>query len=308
MNNTVPLCHTRIWCRANQSWLSFKTTRHDRFLVSPEGYFIELPDGSMTRISPRMAFPLVNHLPSIVLSGLSVREQFGKDAVFLSVPLRSGDRQKPTMIPAEDILKNPLGELRPEKPLQQLEEFLLMRMLENGVLTVDALAPIVQQRDQQRKTIGEILVNTDVCHWETLLAQGLDIRPPSRLDPPSLRTIIERREWELTGEILYALDKVNRTELEHALKIKREATQALGQILTAMGACSDADIEHCLNVQEHMKQADTEGVVLIGKLLVTTGVISDTELEEVLWKQRVSRQPLEQILVQMSACTQKDID
>ena len=58
MKDYVPLCFTRIWCRKNDAWLSFKTVTQDRFLVNPEGYFIELPDGSLTRISPRTTFPV----------------------------------------------------------------------------------------------------------------------------------------------------------------------------------------------------------------------------------------------------------
>src|SRR6185437_658958 len=60
--------------------------------------------------------------------------------------------------------------------------------------------------------------------------------------------------------------------------------------------------------QETLKLADHEGVVLIGKLLVTQGIISESDLEEVLWKQRVARQQLGRILVSMGACSQGEID
>jgi hypothetical protein len=308
MKNTVPLCYTRIWCRNNQAWLSFKTNKAERFLVSAEGYFIELPDGSITRISPRTTFPFVNKMPSIVIDNLLAREQFGKEALFLSVPMRHGERQTPVMVPVDEIRRDPLHEIKSETDLEPLEKYLLHRMLENGVLTMDAIPGIVKQRDEKKKSVGEILISNNNCHWETLLAQCLDIRPPSRLDPPSLRSIIERREWELTGEILVWLDKINRTELEHALKVKRDATQALGQILTAMGACSEKDVEHCLQLQAHLKQANNDGIVLIGKLLVTQGIITEDDLEEILWKQKVSRQPLESILIAINACSKKDIE
>lgn len=308
MTNSVPLCYTRVWCRNNQSWLSFKTNKAERFLVSPEGYFVELPDGSMTRIGPRTTFPIVDRMPCIELNSLLAREQIAKDAFFVSVPLSTTERGQPVKIAVEEVARDPLGDLRCKKPLEPLERFLLLRMLESGLLMPDAMQAIIEQRDVSNKTVGEVLIAKDLCHWESLLAQCLDIRPPSRLDPPSLRTIIERREWELTGEILILLDKINRTELEHALKVKREATQALGQILTAMGACTNEDVEHCLSIQENMKQADSDGIVLIGKLLVNQKVISADELEEILWKQKVSRQPLGKILVSLGACSQKDVD
>jgi hypothetical protein len=308
MKQQVPLCFTRIWCRRNEAWLSFKTVTQDRFLVNPEGYFIELPDGSLTRISPRTTFPIIDRFPTIVLDTLVPRKQFGEDAYFISVPLRSQSRQEPHKVTIDEIYQDPIEQIESSTPLVGLERYLLLRLIEGGTVNLTDLRALLERRNDTGKSIGEIVVQDGLCHWETMLGQCLDIRPPSRLDPPNLRTIIERREWELTGEILFALDCINRTELEHALKIKRDGQQALGQILTAMGACRSEDIAHCLNVQEQMKYADHEGVVLIGKLLVSQGIISDGDLEEILWKQRVARQPLGRILVSMGACSQREID
>lgn len=308
MQDHLPLCFTRIWCRKNEAWLSFKTVRHERFLVNPEGYFIELPDGSLTRISPRTTFPIVDRFPSIPVDEIAPRKQFGDDAFFISVPLRTQNRQDPQKIPVEDLLQDPLDSLKITSPLEAMERFLLLRVIENGIVPLSEIQKLLEERETSGASVGEIVIHRGICHWETLLGQCLDIRPPSRLDPPSLRTLIERREWELIGEILISLEKINRTELEHALKIKREGNQALGQILTAMGACKKEDIQHCLRIQEHIKQADKDGIVLIGKLLVSQGVISEADLEEVLWKQRVARQPLGRILVSMGACPQREID
>lgn len=276
--------------------------------MNPEGYFIELPDGSLTRISPRTTFPIVDRFPTVVLSDLVPRKQFGDDAFFISVPLRSQQRQEPVKVNLSELQIDPLMGINPQRPLAPLESYMLLRLIENGTISFPDLHRLIAQRDATGRTVGDIIINDNLCHWESLLGQCLDIRPPSRLDPPNLRTIIERREWELTGEILCALERINRTELEHALKIKRDGQQALGQILTAMGACRSEDVAHCLNVQEQLKYADHEGIVLIGKLLVSQNVISDTDLEDVLWKQRVARQPLGRILVSMGACSQREID
>jgi uncharacterized OsmC-like protein len=158
------------------------------------------------------------------------------------------------------------------------------------------------------KTIGSALIYGGICQWESLLGYCLDTRPPSRLDPPSLRTLIERREWELTGEILVALGKINRTQLEYSLKIKREGSQALGQILTIMGACNQDDVDRCLKIQEEVKDHTGSEVALIGKLLVRQGIISEMDLDDALRNQRIARQPLARILISMGACTQRDID
>ncbi len=306
MQPSIPLCLLRIWCRKKDAWLSFKTKSSDRYLVNPQGYFIELPEGSLTAISPRVTFPLHNRFPSVVLDDLAIRQQFGPDAYFISVPLSAQRRQDPVVVSVEELAADPFAGVAFPDGLDEIERYTLLRAIENGLVPVSELgriAPLLQKGE----TVGELLIHRDVCHWEPLLAYCLDIRPPSRLDPPSLRTLIERREWELTGEILFALGKINRTQLEHTLKSKREGNQALGQILTAMGACSQDDINHCLKIQEHIKDVGGE-VALIGKLLVSQGIVSDDDLEEVLRKQRVARQPLGRILISMGACTQRDIE
>jgi len=297
----------RIWCRKKDAWLSFKTTDNERYLINPQGYYIELPEGSLTPISPRTTFPVIEQFPSVPVSHLAVRTHFGPDTRFISVPLHAQKRQEPMKVEPAQLMDNPLQDLNFPVQLTSSEQYALLRAIEHGAVSWSEVARLASMRDA-RNTMGELLITAGPCNWEQILAYSLDVRPPSRLDPPQLRSMIERREWELTGEILVAMGKVNRTQLEHALKVKREGAQALGQILTAMGACKDTQIEHCLKLQHHLQNVDNEGIVLIGTLLVAQKIISDDDLEEVLRKQRVARQPLGRILISMGACTQRDID
>lgn len=306
MTELLPLCLLRIWCRMNDSWLSFKTHDKDRYLVNPSGYFIELPDGSLTPISPRVTFPVFERFPSVPLETLSVRKQYGDDARFVAVPMIVPHQVEPTKIEIEQLKEDPLDKLQFPEKLHTMERYVLLRALETGLVSQTGFNKMVELR-ARFKTIGSALISGGICQWESLLGYCLDTRPPSRLDPPSLRTLIERREWELTGEILVALGRINRTHLEFALKIKRDGSQALGQILTAMGACKDPDVELCLKIQEAVKDTGGE-VALIGRLLVGQGIISDEDLEDALRNQRIARQPLAKILVSMGACSQRDID
>jgi hypothetical protein len=152
MKQQVPLCFTRIWCRQNEAWLSFKTVTQDRFLVNPDGYFIELPDGSLTRISPRTTFTIVDRFPTIMLSQLVPRKQFGDDAYFISVPLRSQSRQEPLKVTIDDIYQDPLENLQLDRPLVGLERYLLLRLIENGTVPLVELDRILQLRNQSGRT------------------------------------------------------------------------------------------------------------------------------------------------------------
>src|SRR5689334_10558071 len=107
----LPLGLLKIWCRMNDSWLSFKTHNKDRFLVNPLGYFIELPDGSFTEISPRMTFPLSDLSPCVDLDSLSVRSQFGDEARFVSVPMVVENAKEPVEIKVDTLRSAPLANL-----------------------------------------------------------------------------------------------------------------------------------------------------------------------------------------------------
>lgn len=307
MSELLPLCLLRIWCRMNDSWLSFKTVTKDRFLINPSGYYIELADGALTQISPRVTFPVYDRFPSVPLETLSIRQQYGEDAKFIAVPMVVPREAEPTKIDIETLREDPFNRMQFPEQLSEMERYVLLRALETGLVSKTGFSKMVEMR-ARFKTIGSALIYGGICQWESLLGYCLDTRPPSRLDPPSLRTLIERREWELTGEILVALGKINRTQLEYSLKIKREGSQALGQILTIMGACNQDDVDRCLKIQEEVKDITGSEVALIGKLLVRQGIITEMDLDDALRNQRIARQPLSRILVSMGACTQRDID
>lgn len=307
MTEMVPLSLMRIWCRLNDAWLSFKTRSNDRYLVNPSGYFIELPDGSLSSISPRLTFSVSDRFPVVPVDWLLPRKQYGENAIFVAVPLTNKKECEPAAVTTEQLACREITETVFVKALPPAEHYVLCKGLECGFVPFDGLPRLPELRKRYGST-GSVLLALKSCSWEQLLGACLDTRPPSKLDPPSLRTLIERKEWELTGEILIALDKINRTQLEYALKIKREGNQALGQILTAMGACSSDDIEYCLSIQNELKMPLGAEVALIGKLLVVQGVLTEEQLEEALRNQRIARQPIGRILVSMGACSQRDID
>lgn len=307
MTDLIPLCLLRIWCRLNDSWLSFKTTTKDRYLVNPSGYFIELPDGSLSAISPRQTFPLYDRFPSVPLDLLVARKQYGDDAKFLAVPIVVPREVEPRKVLPAELLEDPFSSMPAAYDLKPIERYVLLRCLECGLVSRAGLPKVWELRRRYR-SIGSALISSNICQWESLLSYCLDTRPPSRLDPPSLRTLIERREWELIGEILHSMGMINRTQLEYGLKIKRDGSQALGQILTSMGACKQDDIDRCLEIQAVIKNPPGHEVALIGRLLVRQGVISDEDLDEALRHQQIARQSIGRILLSMGACTMRDIE
>jgi len=307
MRQSIPLCLLRIWCRKADSWLAFQTRTGDRYVVGARGYFLELPDGSLAPISPRVAFPVIDRFPCLVVSDLDIQAQFGKTALFVTVPASGQWDGKPKIV-YTDVLTQELEAVeRVGGNVSLIERYIILRVKESGMVPDAELERVIANRTSGQ-TITQLLLSSGLCGWEPLLAICLDVRAASKLDPPHVRKMIQEKEWELLGETLIAMGTINRTDLERAVKIKREGNQALGQILSSMGACSQMDIEQCLSAQKESRRAQAAGVAAIGQLLVSQGIISPQHLEEALREQRVGRQSLERILISMGACTQRDID
>ena len=297
----------RMWCRTNQSWLSFNTVDKERFLVNPSGYFIELPDGSLNPISPRMTFPASDRLPALALDCLETNNRYGDDTQFVATPMIMEKHLQPQKVDIDTLQEDPLDQPEFKEVLDKSERYVLMRALETGLVSKSGFSKMLEMRSRF-KTIGSALVLGGICPWEVLLGYCLDTRPASSFDPPALRSLLDSREWELTGEILFSLGKIKRKHLEYAVKLKGDGFKRLGDILLGMNACQEADIERAVKIQTELKQTSDPEVALIGKLLVEEGVISLENLDDALSNQKIARQPLAKILVSMGVCTQMDID
>lgn len=303
----LPLSLLRIWCMQFSSWLSFTTAAGDRFLVGTRGYFVELPDGSLAAISPRTAFPVVDRFPSVRMGDLTEQSQFGRECRFVVVPESGARAGKPRGIPLAD-LELDLSETLPWlSELGPIEQYVALRCFESGAVSAAELEHVVRSLSGE-VTVGQSLLSSGLISWEPLLAVCLDTRAPNMLDPPEMRRLGNRKEWERTGEILIAMGKINRTQLENALRIQREGHQELGKILTSVGACTTDDIEDCLALQTEVRNMHGAGVAMVGQLLVSQGIISPDDLEEALRSQKVARYSLERILISMGACTARDIE
>lgn len=306
MPGSLHLYLLRMWCRTNQSWLSFNTADKERFLVNPSGYFMELPDGSVNPISPRMTFSASDRLPALPLDSLEGNKRYG-DAQFVATPMVLEKNQQPQKIEIANLQEDPLDHPEFRDVLDKSERYVLLRALETGLVSKSGFGKLLEMRSRF-KTIGSALVHGGICKWEVLLGHCLDTRPASRFDPPELRSLLDCREWELTGEILFSLGKIKRKDLEYAVKLKSEGFKRLGEILLDMNACEESDIERALKIQTELKQTRDDQIALIGKLFVDEGIISYENLEDALRNQKIAREPVARILVQMGVCSQMDID
>jgi len=294
----------RILCIQHAIRISFLTRQHDRYVINRGGCFIELPGRELVAISPRFVFPSVDRLPSVELTNLINQGHNGQAAHFICEP-EKGEAFTPVDI--SELLDQLIEVMPCIEELPAMERYIGVRLCECRLVQPQELSRAVFLRRQGR-TLGQILLSRGECTWQEMLGICLDAHKPSDLDPQEPRPLSCRVDWERIGEILITLGKITRTQLEWALKVKREGSQELGRILVSMGVCSKTDIQDCLRLQRAVREGQGAETSLLGDLLVAQGLLAEDALQQVLRDQQVGRQSLERILLSMGACTRQDID
>jgi hypothetical protein len=302
----IPLSYLRIWCRRHKAWVSFKTSAGDRYLASGTGYGVELPDGQLSPISPRLNFPRVDGYSVIHLDKLAEYTEPGSGVYFMALPMGEWQLDASFVVPLEELARDPLAGIDWVAKIAPAERYLLVKALANGLMQWSDLDEVGAKR-VNGETVGTVLVHHRICLWEPLLACCLGIRTPSQFDIEPLRALVRRRDFELTGEILLALGRINRSQLEYAVQIVRQASQAIGQILSAVNTCGPAVLDRALMHLDTRIKEPGSSVALVGELLVNQHVIGKDDLSELIDKHLVAHQNLADLLVSTHACKRADI-
>ena len=298
----------RIWCRKHDAWLSFRTQKGENYFINPSGYYIELPDRSLAPITARVAFPVVNCYPSIRIDTLELQNNYSPPSYFVYA-LREGQMIGQPKALRLSSFRYELDQILAGTQLSPPEKYVALRVLESGLVPEHVLLQVIAKLPAKGVTIGQELVASQLVAWEMLMGVCVDARVPSKIDPANMRKSAFLREWELAGEILVSMGKVNRSQLEYAIKIKREGSKSLGEILTAFGACSPKDVEESLELQAVLRDStETRDIVRLGELLVKRGIIQYDELDEGLRRQQIASQPLAKLLVALGACAELDVE
>lgn len=298
MTQSIPLSYLHIWCQRNRLTVLFETVESDRYQVNESGTFVQLSDGHLSQINPRNVFPAVDRFPSLLETNLKPRTTLAGVTYYLGA-YDPEIRSNANPISFKAINDDVFVYLDRLEHLQPLEWYVAVRAYEHGLVSLAHLSRISNIL-KDGETIGMHVIRQNLCSWEDLLAVCLDVR---RAGGKNATLESSKAEFDLCGEILVGLGKITRSHLEKALSIKAEGQRPLGEILVEMGVCEPPDVESCLQAQSNLRDAAPANVGLLGDLLVENGVVNEHELHEALRLQKVSRQPLHQILLSMNACT-----
>jgi hypothetical protein len=141
---------------------------------------------------------------------------------------------------------------------------------------------------------------------ETLVHMGL-------LDPMDLRAVLSVNEHladlkgaivlaagvrSLLGDLLVRARHITAEQLELALLVQKRTGERLGEISIRLGLITDSELDAVLQFQQNQEiEGQAPGRLRIGELLVKTGRISRSQLEDALSQQRLSKKKIGEILV-----------
>jgi hypothetical protein len=110
------------------------------------------------------------------------------------------------------------------------------------------------------------------------------------------------------GTYFVKKEKINKMQLDEAMRIQQRGRQVLGEMLVAYGLCTHGDIENMMALQREVREAYRSGVERLGDLLIKKGKVASHLVDEALETQAIGRQPFGAILVAMGSCGAIDVN
>jgi len=204
-----------------------------------------------------------------------------------------------------------LATAEPKRSKGTMGAFLVKRLL--GMILVDG--KFVSKKDLDRslalqKDSNEQLGST-LVHMGILDPRDLDAALSVQRDLVSPEAAIKLAAGtrRLLGELLLEAKRISKKDLEHVLEEQGRTGEKLGELLKLRGLLSEKELKAVLAFQRRQgaKRPD-DGKLRLGELLVATGQISRTELDDALKKQKGSKKRIGEILVEEGRVKPKQID
>lgn len=296
---SIPLSYIRVWCNKNKVWAGFQNPQGDVYRLDARGVYLTLPDRSLSLVNARLIFPIVDRYPSLTEKDVFMPPGSRGPSLNVYADNNTGPVRR---VGFEQIRSEVESYLSLLTHLEPIQFYVAVRLYESGMVGLPHLNRIANSLSPGT-TLGTEVLRERLINWEDMLAICMDVpRAGSQLHVPP------PAEYELVGEILVALNRVTRTQLQKALNMKRGGDKPLGELLLQMGACSKMDIENCLRAQQKILSTLQDRVGLLGELLVQFGLVTYDDLEQALRMQRIGRQPLHAVLISMGICSHEQID
>lgn len=168
-------------------------------------------------------------------------------------------------------------------------------LLDGRFMSPKDLGMALEEQKHTRELLGEVLVRMGVLDEHA-------VKVPLRLQghlgclEDAVKTAAGERQ--LLGALLVESGHITAEQLDHAIAEQNASGDKLGEVFIRLGMLTDLQLKALLDFQHHQGDAKSTGPLRLGELLLATGYISRSQLDDALQKQSVSRKKIGEVLVE----------
>ncbi|NTV50312.1 MAG: hypothetical protein HGB32_11630 [Geobacteraceae bacterium] len=168
-------------------------------------------------------------------------------------------------------------------------------LLDGGFLSTNDLDRAFGEQKHTRELLGQVLVRMGVLKSRDINAPLLIQEHLSTIDDA---VKIAAGERQLLGALLVQSGRITSAQLDHAIIEQKWSGEKLGDVFVRLGMLTERQLVALLEFQHNQDDTVTSNPLRLGELLVATGYISRSQLNDALRKQSVSHKKIGEVLVE----------
>ena len=168
-------------------------------------------------------------------------------------------------------------------------------LLDGGFLSTNDLDRAFGEQKHTRELLGQVLVRMGVLKSRDINAPLLIQEHLSTIDDA---VKIAAGERQLLGALLVQSGRITNAQLDHAIIEQKWSGEKLGDVFVRLGMLTERQLVALLEFQHNQDDTVTSNPLRLGELLVATGYISRSQLDDALQKQSISHKKIGEVLVE----------
>lgn len=176
-------------------------------------------------------------------------------------------------------------------------------LLDGGFVSPHKLNAALEEQKRTNELLGHVLVKMGVIDPTDFIA-ALSVQ--EHLDRVEDAVKLAAGVRRMLGDLLVQAGRITGEELDCAIAEQKRSGEKLGEILVRQKLLTERELHHILDFQRNQGRA-TSGPLKLGEILVSSGAISRSQLDDALRKQAGSRKQLGEVLIEEGYAKPKHI-
>lgn len=174
------------------------------------------------------------------------------------------------------------------------KRFIGQILIDGGFLPPQNIEAALEEQKNTNELLGQVLVRMNILDPADIRA-ALSIQ--EHLDRVEDAVKLAAGVRRLLGDLLVQAGRITNEQLEHAIAEQKRSGGKLGEVLVRQGLLTEQELRGVLDFQRNQGRA-APGPLKLGEILVSSGTISRSQLDDALRKQTVSRKKLGEVLIE----------